>query len=390
MGTVNPSVQASPLGWVPLAVAPESRIRTWAVRCWLALAVLAVLVAGVAAVGSLVTVPYISFSPGSAEAVNDLIRVPPERAFAPDGQILLVTVSVSPGRLRAAEYWKAKTIDSNVDLVKQEAIYGTSTRDDYNKAVQGLMTDSKQAAIFAAMKRLNLPVAVRGTGAVLGGITPGSAADGHLFAGDVITGIDGKPVSLVEDVRPLIRAHRPGDAIVMTVEQEGFATRTVTVNVGSCPAALATGATPSCHEGDPFLGIGYEGTRSLAFDLPFPVTIDSGRIGGPSAGLAFTLGLIDQLTPGELTGGQVVAATGEIRADGTVGPIGEVNLKAVAVTRAGATLFLVPKDADGSEERLAKAHVGPGVKVIAVGTLDEALQALKDVGGDLSGVPAEA
>ncbi|MGH9163958.1 MAG: S16 family serine protease, partial [Acidimicrobiales bacterium] len=119
-------------------------------------------------------------------------------------------------------------------------------------------------------------------------------------------------------------------------------------------------------------------TRERDFDLPFAVHIDSGAIGGPSAGLAFTLGLLDALTAGELTGGRRVAVTGTIELDGGVGDVGGVAQKTAAVRRAGAEYFLVPP----AEFDEAVAHAGGQLQVRRVASLDEALDALAKLGGD--------
>ena len=122
--------------------------------------------------------------------------------------------------------------------------------------------------------------------------------------------------------------------------------------------------------------------ESHRFDEPIKVSIDSRGIGGPSAGLAFTLAIIDELRPGELTGGQKVAVTGTIDLDGRVGDVGGVVQKTAAVRAAGAKYFLVPP----GEYNDAKAHAGKHLKVIKVATLDEALQALGALGGDVKDI----
>jgi len=121
------------------------------------------------------------------------------------------------------------------------------------------------------------------------------------------------------------------------------------------------------------------GTKQHSFDLPFDVKIDTRGIGGPSAGLAFTLAIIDELTPGELTGGKNVAVTGTIDIDGTVGEVGGVVQKTAAVRNAGARLFLVPP----GEFADASKHAGKNLKVVKVTTLADALKALADNGGEI-------
>jgi PDZ domain-containing protein len=124
--------------------------------------------------------------------------------------------------------------------------------------------------------------------------------------------------------------------------------------------------------------------RIVDYDLPVDITIDSGNIGGPSAGLAFTLAVLDVLTPGDLTGGRKVAVTGTMALDGTVGPVGGGAQKALTVRNAGYDTFLVPPDELAEVQEL----VGEDVEVIAVGSLDEALAALASIGGNAGSLVA--
>lgn len=128
--------------------------------------------------------------------------------------------------------------------------------------------------------------------------------------------------------------------------------------------------------------IGFVPADTRTVSLPFEVEISTGGIAGPSAGLAFTLALLDELTAGDLMGDGRVVATGTINEDGTVGAIGALEQKAVAVRERGATLFLVPKGQSESEIAAARRAAGSGVKIVAVATVDEALIALRDNGGD--------
>jgi PDZ domain-containing protein len=119
-------------------------------------------------------------------------------------------------------------------------------------------------------------------------------------------------------------------------------------------------------------------TRDEERNFPFDVSIDPGQVRGPSAGLAFTLAVLDVLTPGDLTGGHPVAVTGTIDGLGNVGPIGGAEYKAIAAREAGAELFLVP----AGEEDIAASRVGDGVTIVPVATLDDALEALAEIGGN--------
>ncbi len=127
-------------------------------------------------------------------------------------------------------------------------------------------------------------------------------------------------------------------------------------------------------------GVGYVGIATQSFSnssFPVDIQIDTERVSGPSAGLAFTLAIIDDMTPGELTGGKRVAVTGSIQPGGTVGIVGGVEQKAVTARDDGARLMIVPV----GEAKAARAHAG-SMKVVAVRNVDEALAALAANGGD--------
>jgi PDZ domain-containing protein len=120
-----------------------------------------------------------------------------------------------------------------------------------------------------------------------------------------------------------------------------------------------------------------------AYDFPFPVSINSDNIGGPSAGLVFTLGVINRLAGGNITGGRIIAATGTIHPDGTIGDVGGVKQKTVAVERAGATVFFVPQVPGDLELKVAQSVATGNLKVFSVATLSQALADLQRLGGVL-------
>ncbi|HEV8114869.1 MAG TPA: S16 family serine protease, partial [Acidimicrobiales bacterium] len=334
--------------------------------------VLFVLLLAAIIAASTIDVPYYAIRPGSARRTNDLVEVPQDRRFPPKGQLLFVTVGV--GRLKALG-WLLASRDDDVEVVPENVILGTSPPDEYREQVNQEMVDAKEAATVVALGRLCEAVSEQGTGARVELVSEGSpAAAAGLARGDTVTTVDGMPVATAAQALTVLRGKPPGAAFPITVvgPAEGAPPRTTTATLGR-------------REDDPsrsFLGVTLR-TRQQNFDLPFEVSIDSGRVGGPSAGLEFALSIIDQLTPGELTGGAKVAVTGTIELDGTVGPVGGIPQKTVTVQRAGARLFLVPKEQVGE----AQAKAGDSVEVVGVGTLDEAIQALAARGGDISGIP---
>jgi PDZ domain-containing protein len=376
-------VQPGPLSWDALPSRPRRR--------WLWLAVPLVLVA--LTIGWAVTwqLPYYAIAPGSARQVNDLIQPPSDHRYPPRGQVFLTTVSlhrVTP--LEGFYGWLRR----DIDVVPQDQILPPATKpSQLQQANFQAMDESKQVAAVVAMRRLGYTVSEHGEGAGVQQVVPKSPADGHVKAGEVITAIDGKPVQLSDEVVSAIGRHKPGDVLRLEVDHgDGKTRRNEEVQLGAAPEDRSTCQNPA-QAGRPAtagniacLGVRLQ-TKGLKFDFPFVVNVDSAGIGGPSAGLAFTLGILDALRPGELTGGHRIAVTGTISLDGTVGPVGGVVQKTAAVKAAGIGLFLVPPD----EYALAKAHAGKKLKVVKVATLDDALTALSQQGGDVSALgPAPA
>jgi PDZ domain-containing protein len=267
-------------------------------------------------------------------------------------------------------------LDPDTDVLPEDRVLGTTPRGRFTEENLQLMDDSKQVAVVVALRRLGYAVSEQGKGALLVRVEEDSPAAGRLAQGEVITGVDGQPTSLSQEVVQGIRSHKPGEAVRLDVLGLQGVTRVEEITLGR---------RPNSTEG--FLGVLLR-TKEQKFDFPFDVGIDSGTIGGPSAGLAFALGVIDTLSTGELTGGKKVAVTGTIEIDGKVGDVGGVVQKTAAVRAAGAHVFLVPE----GEFAEAKAHAGRSLKVVKVGTLDEAIAALASLGGDASalGDPAAA
>lgn len=357
MDTIDPMLVPAPLSWEPVPEPPRRRWLLWGIPAALALLLM---------VGAVqLTLPYYALAPGSARQVNDLIRVPEDRSFPPRGRVLLSTVSLSQvNALEAFFGW----LDPDTDVLPEDQVLGTTSRGQFTEQNLQLMDDSKQVAVVVALRRLGYTVPEQGKGALLVRIEEDSPAHGRLAQGEVITGVDGRPASLSQEVVQGIRSHKPGEAVRLDVLGLDGATRVEEIRLGR---------RPDSTQG--FLGVLLR-TKEQKFDFPFDVGIDSGTIGGPSAGLAFTLGVIDTLSTGELTGSKRVAVTGTIEIDGTVGDVGGVAQKTAAVRAAGAQVFLVPK----GEFVEAKKHAGRSLEVVKVETLDQAIAALARLGGDVS------
>ena len=332
--------------------------------------------------------PYLAIAPGSATNVNELISAPADRAFPPRGDVLLLTVSLlglegesRKSGLRPLEILEAWA-DPDTDVVEKEVVLGGSSDRQLLQENRELMVDSQTTAKFVAFRRLGYDVVEQGEGGRVLGVAPEAPAAAKLQPGEVITAVDGQPVATSNAVIDTILARKPGDVITFTVVREdGSPARSVPLTLGtrsgdglSCFTGAAGGT------GSPCIGVSLS-TKNRSFNFPFEVTIDAGRIGGPSAGLAFTLGVLDYLTPGELTGGGKIAVMGAIGSDGQVGVVGGVAQKTAAAIEEGAEYFLVPNDTRLYEEARAKA--GNRLTVIPVATLEDAVQALGRIGGDI-------
>lgn len=375
MDTIEPTVPPPPAGdppgpgdhdGPPPADAPGRR------RLWLAFggALVGLLTLGTLA-AAFVQVPYYLLSPGSVRSTEGLVTVEGAPTYESDGRIDFTTVSVKKATaLQAVVGW----LDPTVDVVEEDLILAGQTQDENRARNLQEMADSKEIATAVALESLGYEVNEQGSGALIVNVATDVPAASVLARGDVVVAADGQPVELSSDLVDVIATKQPGEDVVLRVQRSEEVAEDVVVPLVARPD-------------DPtraMLGVTLE-TFRLTYQFPFEVTIDSGAVGGPSAGLAFTLGVIDVLTPGSLTGGQQVATTGTIDSSGVVGPVGGVRQKTVAVRRAGASVFLVP----GSEYEEAKTYAGD-MRVEVVDDLDDALRVLTSLGGGTDAVEQAA
>ena len=320
-----------------------------------------VLVLVAAIVAMFVPLPYDTISPGSSRQVNDLVLVQHTKTYPPRGKILYTTVSVRERVNAYALLWG--WLNSDVAVVSDRSVRGSVSPKQFQQLNVQAMTDSKKTAEAVALEHLGYHV-LQGRGALVRAVVAGSPAAAILQPNDVIVAVDGKPVAVRDEAVDDIKARKPGDHVRLSV-----------VRGQGSPRALEAVLRPG-PDGGPQLGVTLD-TEGLDVKLPFEINIDSGSVVGPSAGVAYALELIDVLTPGELTGGTTVAATGELGLDGSITAIGGVAQKTVTVERAGARVFLVPR-ANLAE---ARAKAGKQLKVYAVGTIDDALKVLGSLKG---------
>jgi PDZ domain-containing protein len=361
----SPAGPGPPASLPPAAPAPAPRRPRWP---WWTAGI--VLVVGLILTGCLVfiRVPYVTIAPGSATPTEQLVSVKGAQAYDDNGDVLFTTVTIDDHvpLWRALQGW----LDPTVSVRPEQVILGSRSPTEDRAFNLALMDNSKTTAIQVALEHLGYPVTAHGS--LIVEIEPDTDAADALKPGDVVTSIDGKPVEFGDDLRAGIAARAPGDTVRLHINPsaDGSAARDVDVKLSHQPDDPTK----------PMLGV-----QIQDYDIEFPITvdIDSGTVGGPSAGLAFTLAVLDVLTPGELTGGQEVAVTGTMDANGHVGPVGGVAQKTEAVKRSGAKVFLVPPD----EYDEAKAHAGKVLEIVKVATLDDALKALASLGGNAEALP---
>lgn len=316
--------------------------------------------------------------PASAEPVGRRVSFGqlPDSAeqYPSDNEFLFVTVS-EPAQT-ALSWFVGRDEESIVFLTEIEK-YGRSTPSERRQRSRQMMATSEQIAQYVALDAAGYDAELVPGEVIVdqllcfevgadGACARAAPADEVLEAGDVLVSADGTRLDTLDDLQRALASRRPGDVIEVELRRDD---RELTVEV----ELVGDPDEPSRTL------VGFLPVDTARVELPFEIDIDTGAIGGPSAGLAFTLSLLDQLTPGDLTPDDV-AVTGTIGIEGTVGAIGGLPQKVEAVKMTGVDVFLVPASQGDLED--ARAVAGDEIELIPVTDLDEALAALERRGGD--------
>jgi Lon-like protease len=322
-------------------------------------------------------------TPASAQPVDDRIVFGDlgdlAEQYPPEGNIFFVTVTEPAQSVLS---WLVGRDEPAIQFLTDEEKYGVQTAPQRRRFALEQMRTSEQVAQYIALQRVGFDVNLIAGDVLIQDMVclaanddgtecvEWSPSDSVLDPGDRILEVDGETINGVEDLSRVLDGKQPGDLVSMRIDRPGAGELDVDVELTASPD-------------DPERTIvGFYPFDTRRVELPFELDIDTGSIGGPSAGLAFTLTVIDELTEGELTGGGNIAVTGTIELDGTVGAIGGLRQKASAVAQAGVKVFLVPV-AQGEEDiAAARLSGGDDLEIITVGTLDEALAELEKLGGD--------
>jgi PDZ domain-containing protein len=316
------------------------------------------LVLGALAVGALWVLPSDSYLllPDVAKPLAEKVEVEGEKPNAAGG-VYYVDVIVRQASL--LEELVGPTRPEGADLVPRHALVPPGS--DFSERRQQnlrLMDRSEEIAAAVALRELDYDVEAEPEGALVAGVAADAPAAGKISATDVILAVDGESVRTPDDLRRLIATREPGESVRLRV-RSGDKVRVVQVGTVESPE----------EPGRPIVGIQVE--QYAEIDLPVDVDIDLGGVGGPSAGLAFALDIVEELR-GNVDRGLRVAATGELELDGGVLPVGGVKQKVIGARRAGADVFLVPA---GDNAATARRHAG-NLRVVPVESFQEALRVL--------------
>ncbi len=309
--------------------------------------------------GTLMQTNYYLIKPGSAEELGEMIEVE-GNTREEDGQFFMVTVAQQYANVWLFLYG---IVNPYLDLQPiSRVIPPDMSQEEYNLLMQSWMQESKNLAQTIALRRAGYEVPIVSDGVEIVELIPGSPAENILQPGDIIKSVEGKTVSLAEEVVSLIQEKNIGDEVKLGVQREetlmDFSVPTVSHVELPQKAALRI----------------YVRTLNWQPLLPLEINIDTGPVLGPSAGMMFVLELLDRLVPENLTGGNNIAGTGTISLDEKIGAIGGVKQKVAAAEMAGIEYFLVPED--NYEEA---ADAARKINVISVKTLNDALVFLRDL-----------
>jgi Lon-like protease len=342
-------MQANDWDLPPPPVAPVVDRSPW--RLVVAMAIAAALVVG----AFMVPIPvFFLYVPGPVRDVEKLVHVEDAKTYSSEGQLFLTTVNIKPS-VTFVDLIKAG-LDPHMDVVMKEDVTQGQTLREVREQARVDMRESKQAARQTAFAALGLRA---GEGARIIETVPDSPAAAVLLQGDRVVGVDGRDMTTACDVQQAIGEHRPGDTVRMTVLREGDR-RTVPIETAEHPA----------QPGAAFVGISMTDVLGDSVAVEF----ETGEIGGPSAGLMFSLALYDQLTPEDLTDGRKIAGTGAIYCGGVVGPIGGIEEKVAGAEQEGAEIFLAPE-----LNFEAAVDAAGDIEVVSIATFDDAVEYLESL-----------
>jgi PDZ domain-containing protein len=304
-------------------------------------------------------VPYAELQPGptfdtlGSYQGKQLITIEGGKTYEPSGQLRMLTVEELTD-LHVYDVISGWFNDDRAVVPSYILNPPGQTQQQRDQEGKDQFNQSQSAATTVALRHEGYPVMV-----TIGDVVAGLPADGHLMKGDVVVSVDGRKLLSGADLGAAIQGKPVGTEFKIDYTR------------GGQPGQTTIKSVAAAGDGHPQIGVNVENKQ----DSPYKITFTLDNVDGPSAGMMFTLGVIDKLEPGDITGGKIVAGTGTMDDDGNVGPIGGIQQKMVGAYNAGARFFLAP--ADNCAEALQ--HPVAGLTLAKVATIDDALAALADI-----------
>lgn len=320
-----------------------------------------------------IKLPYYYSQPGIAQELNGVINVEGTNGIE-EGAFMLTTVEMA--RATPLYYLWAQFSDYRHIMPEEQVRSSDETDSDYQERQRLLMSNSQEMAKIAAYEQADAEVSFEYHGVLVTNLIEGMPAAAELKTGDLITEINGTPSHTSEELLELLEGYSEGDVVTLSVTRNDES-RTVELAFQPFPKEYEV------EEGRVGLGILSPVTdRDVTFSPN--VTIDETEIGGPSAGLMYSLEIYNQLVDEDITHGYRIAGTGTINDEGIVGPIGGASQKVVAADKAGAKYFFAP-NASGQngtnyeEAKHAAEDIGTDMQVVPVETIEDALRFLEEL-----------
>ena len=366
------AVSTLPPPYDPAIDVPDLAIQP-ATRRGIVMSVSGLVTSALIAVLTIMPAPYAIGKPGPTfDTLGEvrglpLVTVEGAEVFEPTGELRLTTVSVSKGtsqQFTLGAVLRGWLSDSQY-VLPEEDVFGTPEEsEEFEQASQEQWITSQESAAVAALEQVGVEVPAEMYVAL---VSDESNALNVLDVDDQIIALNGERLDTFADLSTALGRLTPGEVIDLTISRDGI-------------EQVVSFATVESADGRALMGI----YVAPIFDLPIDVTVAIDSVGGPSAGLMFSLAIVDLLTEGDATNGELIAGTGGIDADGNVFPIGGIRLKMYGAVAAGSEYFLAPRD-NCSE---VAGHIPDGLHVVSVATLDEAYDAVVSIGaGDANSLP---
>ncbi|MDO4667742.1 MAG: SepM family pheromone-processing serine protease [Streptococcus sp.] len=319
-----------------------------------------------------VRLPYYIEIPGSSEDIRQVLQVD-NKEDKEKGSYNFVTVGIEQATIANLIYAWATPF---TDIYSAKEITGGSTDAEFNRINQFYMETSQNMAKYQGLKTAGKEISMDYLGVYVLQVVKNSTFKNVLNISDTVTGVNGKTFNSSEELVKYVNSQKLGDTIEVSYQEDGVEKK-------------ATGKVIKLDNGKNGIGISLVDRTEVSSDIPIKFSTEG--IGGPSAGLMFSLAIYTQIADPTLRDGRIIAGTGTIDRDGNVGEIGGIDKKVVAAAKSGATIFFSPNNPVTKEEKKANPkaknnyetalaaakEIKTDMKIVPVKTLQEAIDYLK-------------